>query len=422
MLEKDPTAADSLLGGPPPSSTIEKKPAPPATKSAQKSASKGGQKGAAKTVSYVSKSDVETALAVTGMTTRTYCPSPTEVFQPDKPVTETVVQRSFTVSTDSSKYCTFGDAVPTERILERVDPQELTVAGTPTAYSTDPVQNRDGGQRIGKDDTKGGPPTPEVRPSPTAPTPKTAETPTPTDRPKTPEDKPKTPDQPPTKTTDVPPPDIPKTPDEPPVTIFIKASESVLDGSQTGEPIQGQIVKLVFKDKPALPTTTESRAAMDKGFDKPAPQCTTASDGQCKVEVPAEDRALYALNDTPRTGGKPTINYRLAVNVMKHAGGVADTTGRQTPNDITGNGVTAELFKIGNRTFMRLGFNTPSGVSDDLIEKYRGLLGVPVEVDICLIKEPGPPLGSEPVSYSAINQELPASMIRLRPSTRRMTR
>jgi hypothetical protein len=415
ILDKDPTAADSLLGGPPKSSTPEKKPAPPGSKSAPKSASKAGQKGTAKVVRYVSKSDVETALNVTGMTERTYCPPPTEEFKPDKPVTEKIVYRSFSVSTDSTKYCTFGEAVPTERILERVS-QDIAAAGTPAAYVTDSVPSRDQEkQSTNKGGDPKGPPTPAVNPTPTAP--KTAETPTPAP---TPTETPKKPDQPlPTTTTDKPP-DIPTTPDEPSVTIFIKASESVLDGSQTGEPIQGQLIKLVLKEKPALPTTTENRTATDKGFDKPAPQCTTGSDGQCKVDVPAEDRALYALKETPRTGAKPTNNYRLSVNVMNHAGGVAETTGKATPV-INDSGVTAELFKVGNRTFVRLGMNTPSGVINNLIERYSGLFGVPIEIDICLIKEPGPPLGSEPASYSAINQELPHAAVRL-PVTRRARR
>jgi hypothetical protein len=261
------------------------------------------------------------------MTERTYCPPPTEGFQPDKTITETIVHRSFSVSTDSSKYCTFGEAVPTERILERIDSQEVAVVTTPTAYSTDPVPKREERETISKDGMKV-PPTAVASPSPTASTPtetpKTAETPTPT-----PAETLKTPEQPPpTKTTDNPP-DIPTTTETPRVTIFIKASEAVLESGQSGEPIQGQIVKLVIKEKPALPTAPESRTAMDKGFDKPAPQCTTGTDGQCKVEVPQEDRALYALNEAPR-GGKPANNYRLAINVMNHTGGVAETTGKQT--------------------------------------------------------------------------------------------
>jgi hypothetical protein len=84
--------------------------------------------------------------------------------------------------------------------------------------------------------------------------------------------------------------------------------------------------------------------------------------------------------------------------------------------------ITAEIFRIGNRNFVRLGVNARSGAADQLLEKYGPLLGVPIETDICLIKEQGPPLGSEPVSYGALNQELPHSSIRLWPAARRVKR
>jgi hypothetical protein len=88
----------------------------------------------------------------------------------------------------------------------------------------------------------------------------------------------------------------------------------------------------------------------------------------------------------------------------------------------TSGNATAEFVKIGDHTFLRIGFNAPIGATDDLLGKYSKLFGVPLEIDICLVKEPAPPLGSEPVSYGAINRELPASMIRLRPSSRRAMR
>ena len=346
------------------------------------------------------------------------------------------VSYSVPFASDSTAYCTFGEgtSVPGYSVSTGDDGSSAPPssdggtdqAGTPAGPGT---KIATGNPKTPLDDPPAKTPKPEETPTPANPTPtptetpKRAETPTPTP---TPTETPKTPDQPPpTKTTDNPPPDIPTTTDTPPVTIFIKASETVLEGSETGEPIQGQIIKLVMKEKPALPTTTENRTAMDKGFDKPAPQCTTAGDGQCRVDIPAEDRSLYALKDPPRTGGKPLNNYRLAINVMNHTGGVAETTGKQVPavNETTSKGdVTAELFRIGNRTFVRLGFNTPSGVTNNFVKKYSGLLGMPIEVDICLIKEPGPPLGSEPVSYGAINQELPASVIRLRPASARVSK
>jgi hypothetical protein len=325
-------------------------------------------------------------------------------------------------ATDGTTYCTFGEGTGTPGYATAANDSGDSLPASYVEASTT-QDTTPGGTKIAKADGASPPNDPAGKPTGEGVRPKSTGTSTaqpPPEQPKAPPSDPPRPatndNPPPATTTDAP----PTTTDTPQVTIFIKASEAVLDGSQTGEPIQGQIVKLVIKEKPALPTTPESRTAMDKGFDKPAPQCTTGSDGQCKVAVPAEDRALYALNDAPRNTGKPANNYRLSVNVMKHSGGVAETTGKQTPNDITGSGVTAEVFKIGNRTFMRLVFNRPTDVTDDLIEKYRALLGIPVEVDICLIKEPGPPLGSEPVSYGAINQELPASVIRLRPASARV--
>lgn len=256
------------------------------------------------------------------------------------------------------------------------------------------------------------PETPTPTPTPTE-TPKTPDTPTPTP---TPTETPKKPDDPPPgKTTDT---DIPKTPGDPPVTIYIKASEAVLEGGQTGEPILNLTIKLVMKEKPGLPTTPENRTAQDKGFDKPAPQCTTGASGECKVNVSQEDRPLYTLE---QRGSAPANNFRLEVNVMKHTGGVADVTGKQVPNltDVMTNGnVTVDSVKIGDRTYLRLGFNVPASVAENLVETFSRLLGIPFETDACLYKEPGPPLGSEPVSYSAINRELPASIVKLRPAKR----
>jgi hypothetical protein len=300
-------------------------------------------------------------------------------------------------ATDNTSYCTFGEGTGVPGYLTAANDNGEVIPRTTDGGGTTPK----------RDDT---PPPKE--------TPKKPETPT-----ATPADPPKTPDPPPpTQTTDNPP-DTPKTPDDPPVTIFIKATEAVLDGGQTGEPIQGQVVKLVMKEKPGLPTNAENK--IDTGFDKPAPQCTTGADGQCKVDVPAQDRALYAMSQTPSIGGKPVNNFRMQVNVAKHSGGVAETTGKQLvslANSMSSSNVSAELVKIGNRTFLRLGFNTPGGATDNLLEKFSKLLGVSVEVDICLIKEPGPPLGAEPVSYAAINQELPHAAIRLQASKRAPSR
>lgn len=350
---------------------------------------------------------------------------------------------SFSVpfAADGGAYCTFGEgtAVPGRVVSTGEDGSSVPPSasggadrgGTPPGPDMriargDPVRPQDPpGKTPDAPRTSRGPaetPTAVANPVPSPKeTPKAVETPTPV----TPADAPKAPEQPPpTQTTDKPP-DIPKAPDEPTVIIFIKASEAVLDGSQPGEPIHGQLVKLVLKEKPALPTTTASRTAVDKGFDKPAPQCTTGADGQCKFDIPAEERSLYALKDPPRNTGKPLNNYRLEFNAMKHTGGVAETTGKQVPNisatTIEGD-ITAEIFRIGDRNFVRLGVNTSSSVATELLEKFGPLLGVPIEADICLIKEPGPPLGSEPVSVPFLNQELPHAAIRLRTPIRTTVR
>ncbi len=331
-------------------------------------------------------------------------------------------------ATDSEVYCTFGEG--------RGVPGYITASNDNGDFIPPSVID---GQTPGTPPS-GGPamtPKPSETPTPQATEPKTASTPQPSP---TPQETPRT-DQPspspsPTKTpvasnsdtpvpqtsdtpqqpTDTPTPQVPT--DTPPVqvTIFIKASETVLTGGETGEPIQGQVVKLVMRDKPELPTTTGDRSLTDKGFDKPAPQCTTSADGGCKIDVPAEDRPLYALDKTPRAAGKPATKFRLAVNIMKHTGGVAETTGKPVPDlkdALTAANATAEVVAIGTRSFLRLGFNTPYGSTEELAKKFSELLGVPVEIDICLVKEPGPPLGSEPTSYAAINQELPNATIKL---------
>ena len=352
------------------------------------------------------------------------------------------ISYSVPFATDGGAYCTFGEGTgvggtvvttgddgtstpPTSsggtdqggtpptpgRVVQR-DPQDPPKtpdpAPTPVASpSPTPVSNPTPTEPPKRPETPTPTPTPRE-------TPKTTDTPTPTP---TPTETPKKPDDPPAgKTTDT---DVPKTPGDPPVTIYIKASEAVLEGGQPGEPIQNQVIKLVMQEKPALPTTPETRRAEDKGFDKPAPQCTTGADGQCKVNVPQEDRALYAME--PRGGGAPANSFRLEVNVMKHTGGVADVTGKQVPDltdALTNGNVTSDIVRIGDRTYLRLGFNVPASVAENLLEKFSKLLNVSVETDTCLFKEPGPPLGSEPLSYSAINRELPASIVKLPPAKR----
>jgi hypothetical protein len=341
---------------------------------------------------------------------------------------ESVSYSTPSFATDSEVYCTFGEGTGVPGYVTASNDNGDFIPPT-----------SDSGKTPGTPPGTAMTPKPSQTPTPQATEPKTASTPTPapspSDTPKmasTPTDTPvasnsdtpvpqttDTPQQP----TDTPTPEVPT--DTPQITIFIKASEEVLTGGQTGDPIGGQVVKLVMRDKPELPTTTGDRTLTDKGFDKPAPQCTTGADGGCKIDVPAEDRPLYALDKTPRLAGKVVTKFRLAVNIMKHTGGVAETTGKQVPDlkdALTAANATAEVVSIGSRTFLRLGFNTPYGSTEEFAKRFSELLGVPVEVDICLVKEPGPPLGSEPVSYAAINQELPNATIALDPPAKRGAR
>ena len=253
------------------------------------------------------------------------------------------------------------------------------------------------------------PPTTTANNTPT-PTPPAGNTPTPTA----------------TTTDTTPPPTTPTTtPTDTPtahVTIYIKASQAVLEGGQTGEPIEGQIVKLVLKDKPMVPSTAEQKTANDDaGHAEPAPQGTTGADGQAKFDVPSANLSLYGLDQQAKLDGKPVSNYLISVNLMKHDGGVAEMTGQTMPNlkgSLTNGNFLVEQFNIGNRTYVRIGSNTPYGSTEDLVEKFSKLLGVKVVVDICIIKEPGPPLGSEPASYRTLNRDLPQASVRLRKSAR----
>ena len=383
------------------------------------------------------------------------CPPPRETYVPGTPssyskqyVSENpgnatpgeFISYSVPFASDSGAYCTFGEGTSVPGDAFATDDGGNLIPASSTGDSAQGDKPAGPGTMMTPKPTDTPTPqmtepprtasTPTPTPSPSE-TPKAASTPSPTPTPTdtpimTASDTPvpqttDTPQQP----TDTPTPQIPT--DTPPVqiTIFIKATEEVLTGGPTGDSLQGQVVKLVMRGKPDLPTTANDRTTADKGFDKPAPQCTTGADGQCKIDVPAEDRPLYALDKTPRVGGKPVTKYSLAVNAMKHTGGVAEVTGKQVPDvkdRLTNGNMTAEFVKIGSRTFVRLGFNTPKGVTEDLAATFSKLLGVPVEIDICLIKEPGPPLGSEPLSYRAINQELPNAEIKLQPSAKRAAR
>ncbi len=255
-------------------------------------------------------------------------------------------------------------------------------------------------------------PTPRTPETPTTETPRTPTTETPPRTPTTDTPPPRTPETPPTQTTDVP----PKTPtsDDIPSTVFVKANEEVVRGEPTGQPLASQIVKLLA-ERPALPSSRESRTAQDTGFDKPPAQCTTGADGRCKFEVPADERPVYGLPVTDTAARRP--NYRVEFNALKSSGGVAEITGRtpaaeRTPTD--GGNIASDTFNIGNRTFQRFGFNTPYESREDVEASYRQTFGDRYQVDTCETKKlPGLPLGIEPSSFNEPNHELSRATIKL---------
>jgi hypothetical protein len=329
------------------------------------------------------------------------------------------------VSTDSTTYCTFGDATSTEVIYVPADNNGDAITSISSGGST---------VTPGTSVTPGGRTTPGDMPKTPSTPPMTDKTPTPGTPPVT--DKNPTPDMPPTTdntptpsttTTDNTPTPITTNTDNTPtppvhVTIYIKASQAVLEGGQTGDPIQGQIVMLVLRNKPAVPSTAEEKTANDKDSNMPAPKGVTGANGEGRFDVPIEQLPLYMTNQQPTIAGKPVNNFRVEFNLMKHNGVVVETTGRTLP-DLKSSAIAAyvlEPFAFGGHAYLRIGVNTPYRTKDDLVEKIRKLFGVPVEIDICIIKEPGPPLGNEPASYGALNHELPQTSIKLRKSTRVM--
>src|SRR5262245_48631168 len=306
------------------------------------------------------------------------------------------------VSTDGLSWCTYGDGSRTAVAFTPSDNGGVPVAftlGTPPIVPDRPA-------------TSPGLPPPVADPPPvTSATPPRTERPPPTTS--APRSPPITTDTLPTPVTP-PTADIPPTGDTPPQipdTVFVKASQVVLEGGQTGSELQNQTVKLVFT-KPDLPGTSGSKTAQDTGFDRDPAQCTTGANGQCKIEVHPEDRPLYGLASS---GAKPS-HYRLDLNLLKHSGAVAETTGKAKPDlnnaTLAGGNIAASEFKVGNRKFTRLGIDQPHGRSDNFAALSRAL-GAAAETDYCRTKKPGPPLGLEPASLAALNHELPEAAAKL---------
>jgi hypothetical protein len=383
-------------------------------------------------------------------------PKKTSMIFPGSPLRPTNQTYAVTFAGDSTAVCTFDDgtSVPAPIAFaddagnpldpDRLAPTEIIPPKTPETPPTQTAELPPKTPETPPTQTTETPPkTPERPPTQTTETPpKTPETPptrTPEGPPKTPEKPPtqttetppKTPEKPPTQTTETP----PKTPETPPTqtttdtpppsipdTVFVKAKESVLEGSPPGNPVQGQTVKLLPPNKPDLPGSPESKTARDTGFDKPPAQCTTTAEGECKIAVLPDDRDTYGL---PALSNRARQNYRIDVDVRKATEAVVEITGGRPKPDVTeapaGTDLFSEPFRSGDRIYARIKSLADKGI-DPLLRRKFDDRGSNFEEDYCREKQPGPPLGAQPASSPALYHELPAATVKLWGAARRSTR
>lgn len=201
------------------------------------------------------------------------------------------------------------------------------------------------------------------------------------------------------------------------ITIHIKATESVLQAGSQGAEIKALFVKLVPTTTPEEPKagrTKTAKAAVDEGYDQGVVGCVVEN-GQCRTRLAANDAKAYGLE----TAGP---NIRADLSLRNNTGGVLHKTapgGAATPNesllDVAGAALVKKSdFKIGIETFTRVSVAAAGTIAADLLAKFSKDFGPKFQVDHCGEKKPGPPLGMEPVSYSALNSELPRATITLR--------
>jgi hypothetical protein len=322
--------------------------------------------------------------------------------------------------TDGETWCTYGDGNGAETSIALTDESGVSVLELLETLDTELEQVATLLESMPATPPET-PPPPEETTEPTPETPTVAET-APEQPLNTPETPPTTENLPEEPTTPETPPTTEKVPEEPtspiPDTIFVKAKESVLEGQPPGAPIESQVVKLFPAEEPNLPGTAETTEAEDTGFDKDPVQCTTGTDGDCKMQIPAEDRAAY---DLPDTGALPA-NYRVDYDLPKDSGGVAETTGKPKEPDVksgtpAGANVAYEVFSIGERTFTRLVYKQAYGLDHDFDEQFKPVFGESYEEDYCRDKQPGPPLGMQPTTFGALNHDLPEATIKFGAAT-----
>lgn len=203
------------------------------------------------------------------------------------------------------------------------------------------------------------------------------------------------------------------------ITIHFKATESVLQAGSHGDEVKAQIVKLIPSEIPDLPKIGGSKtekAALDEGHDASPVTCALGKSGKCKAQMSGSQRKVYGLPDNN------LANYAADLNLKQNTGGVLQGESPAGVHSGTPHAglpttplVTKSTFKIGDQTFTRFSVaSADPALAAGLLASLGKTLGAKFETDQCGEKQPGPPLGMEPMSYSALGRELPQAMVSLR--------
>ncbi len=299
-----------------------------------------------------------------------------------------------TYATDSTTHCTYTGGTFTTSVMTMLDD------GPPGAVA----------------------PGPDVPPSSGTPPASGSQTAVVPDRPEKLTDRPTNPPMTP-PTTDI----TPTAPDDAasdiPDDAELKVRKEVVEGGQTGDPLEGQTIKLTFAEKSDLPVPVDPKApvpakktALDLKFDKSPDQCTTDAKGGCNIQIATDDRSSYRL-PSPKKGVHRT--YQLEIARPQTSGGIAELMpgkDRIDPKALQsiGSKIVSSTFKIGNRAFIRFALETKYGIEASLAPKLKEAYGPSYEEDICREKDPSHLLVQKPLgAMDAGAPELAGTIVRL---------
>ncbi len=284
------------------------------------------------------------------------------------------------VSFDGNQWCTFGDGVATTAMLAPTDDDDLYASMTPASPPGGPTSDAN-------PTPSANPKTGDNRPLPRRPVRTASGDP---EKPASGRPASGTPDgKPPEIELTLPAPD--DTPSDIPDNVELKVTQDVIEEGKTGDPIEGQTIKLMASEKPGLPVPIDPkkpapvRTAEDRGFDKATSQCVTNAQGACGVPVAPDDRPHFHLPELAKGAHQ---NYRLEVARPLTSGGVAEIKPGENKLPEQGNGkIAASYFSIGNRQFARFSleekYGRASPVAPSLKDAYASY-----EEDVCREKYP----------------------------------